>query len=288
MNLQFRIGQIIRICSRFFQTKLKDDNRKTSDFKVMFFCGETGIPYLNKSLLSIYKSWKTLPEILIFTDGAVPEKILKNIVNWPKKINIKIWEEAANYYKLKGNQQLYNYAVNEIWGKKFVSVLYASEKFRILYSDTDVLWFKEPEIKTDELNKCSSMKMMLDIKHCYDEKFIAQLQIKEEMYTNKPLNAGVIYASGDFSNFPKWKDLCNYLYNNNEPHLTNRHEQTSFAILNNYFGSEWSKNEIFLEVDDINEFYPLKYKKEYKSFFARHYVNTKSWLFWRDYLLFFI
>ena len=122
--------------------------------------------------------------------------------------------------------------------------------------------------------------MSQDIEHCYSDLMLNHL---DEFLIKKknPLNAGVIYISGDFSKYPKWEHLCKYL----ETNADNRTEQTGFAILSSYFGEVWSNNEIFLEVNDMSSVFSYRF---YKNFVARHYVNTKQWLFWRDFLLFLI
>lgn len=270
-----KVGKLIRIFKLYKLYNLKNHNRKKTPYRLVFFCGKNGMEYLNSSLLSVYKNWTTLPDITIITDGTPTSFIEERLIVWPSKVSIDTWDTCANYYKSKGNHQLYNYAQNEIWGKKLVSVLYCAEKSPILYSDTDVLWFSD--LKIEDLIK-PSIKMSQDIEHCYSENMLKELE-ETELLGNKPLNAGVIYLDGDFSIFKKWEKLCDYLMNKAD----NRTEQTSFAVLTNNFGDSFRVNEILVQVNDLNTIIPTKIN--YQDICARHYVNTKAWLFWRDFLL---
>ena len=199
------------------------------------------------------------------------------MTKWPRKVEIIDWTICAEYFEEKGNSQLSNYAVKELWGKKFIGIMYCFENWKTLYSDTDVLWLNDPTSSLNIEATAPFIKMSQDIEPCYSQKMIEYLD--EQSLDQVPLNAGVIFGSGDFSSLIKWERLCNYL--NDKP--DNRTEQTAFAILTKYFGSSWTMDEIFLGVDDINTLFS-KYFTRYSSILARHYVNTKQWLFWRDYL----
>lgn len=275
-----KIGSSIQLLKLYNLFKFIDDNREKPPYKLMYFCGLKGIDYLNSSLLSVYKNWLFLPDIIIITDGTPVSLIKSKIIRWPRNIEIDTWESCANFFSKKGNSNLFNYANNELWGKKFVSILAVSDKSPILYSDTDVLWFSDPIVSISPSRKLPYMKMSQDIEFCYSDSMLKNLN--ENLILNEPpRNAGVIYSAGNFSNYPKWEYLCNYL----EKNADNRTEQTSFAILNSYFGETWDKNEIFIETEDMSSVFSYRY---YNKFIARHYVNTKKWLFWRDFLLFLI
>ena len=274
-----KFGSVLRDLQTTKCKKIKADNRPEAAFDLVFFSDAKGIKLLNASLFSVYKKWKYLPKITIISDGTPIGDIKSKLTYWPKEVNIINWQECAAYYNNKNNKALYNYACKDVWGKKFVSVLYCAEQGNILYSDTDVLWFKDP---TPILNGATMpyMKMCPDIDFYYTEPMIKQLS-EQKVYSKLPMNAGLIHATGAFSVYENWEPLCNYL----ETKSDNRSEQTAFAILANAYGGVWSLKDIMLTIDDISEVLPKRNK--YKDIFARHYVNTKSWLFWRDYLLYF-
>lgn len=282
MKLQHKVFE--KICRlvkdakpyRFYN--IKEDQRTGADFKLVFFCGSYGINYLNASMVSVHKNWKTLPEILIVTDGTPIEKIKSELIAWPKKVDFITWKVAADYFDHLGNTDLVEYANKDLWGKKFISILYCASQFPTLYSDTDILWFATPDIRWQK-NKPVLM-MSQDLLYCYSDDMLNELRLNE-VNARPPLNAGLIFAFGDYSSHPQWPLLCNYLAQKPD----NRTEQTSFAVLNNYFNRDdfFPSSEVLIKVDDG---YKLNYTPgEYPSITARHYVNIKSTTFWRDFIL---
>lgn len=256
--------------------KIKNDSRESTNYQLVFFCGKKGIDYLNSSLLSVYLSWNKLPELIIISDGTPIESIKKQLIKWPRKIKFTTWLECAEYFKNNNNESLYNYACKELWGKKMVSVLYCALQYPILYSDTDILWFGNPE--NFDLNKKPYLKMGEDISNCFSPDMLKVMN--DQTSINKiPLNAGLIFANGDFSSHKNWKKICKYLAD----HPDIRTEQTSFALLNNYFNPDeyWNHQQVLINVKDV---YKLGYTgKENPEIFARHYVDKKDITFWKDF-----
>jgi hypothetical protein len=274
-----KAAAIIRKMRLYSLFNFSNDTRPDAPFKLVFFCGQYGIEYLNASLFSVYRTWKFLPEVLIVTDGTPTDVIKNKLIKWPKEISVISWEECANYYKIKGDHHIYSYASQELWGKKFVACLYCAEHFATLYSDSDVLWFTSPTI--EDISYTPSIKMSLDVDFYYNKKIIESLD-EQKCFNSVPLNCGVMYLHGNFSNYPKWENLCSIL-----PECrgkTSFSEQTAFAILNNHFNKEdyWRKNEVLTKVDDT---YKFNYTKaQHPDVVARHYVSEKGITFWRDFV----
>ena len=263
---------------------IKKDGRLNSPFKLVFFSGERDLDYLNSSLISVYKCWNELPDIYIISDGTPIEKIRTGLIKWPKKIEILSWEECAIDYKEKGNNNLYNYALNSLSGKKLVGILYCVEKFPVLYSDSDVLWLNSPKDFDLNFNLKPEIKMSQDVDFFYSKQMLESLN-EEKCLNTIPYNSGVMLLSGEISSFPNWKSFCETLGTYNSSHWFE--EQTAFAILSNYFNPNnfFSPTEVLIKIDDE---YSLKYtKKEFPNILARHYVNVKTTAFWRDFIFIF-
>lgn len=276
------LGKCIRILSKLDTTKSIPTAKQETDIRIVMFCGTKGIDYLNASLESIRKHWSKKPHITIVTDGSAPDVLFSKLKRANRNIEIIRWQTCADYFKINGNIQLYNYADRDVWGKKLVSILYFARKGRILYSDSDVIWFKDPVNWLDNKgNNELFIYMCPDQSHCYSLQMLSSLNNKG-LLTNPPMNAGLMFLKGDFTQYHKWGLLCNYL----EQHADYRSEQTTFAILSNEYGGVFNENEIMLELDDMFDLRPKQFSSKYSTSFARHYVNTKPWLFWRDYLRF--
>jgi len=284
MKLQHRIilrtAKSIEAVNLAAHYKLKEDNRETTPFKLVFFTGASGLNYLNSSLISIYKFWKKIPEICIVSDGTPKDVLNKGLIKWPKIVDIFSWEECALSFKEKGNTHLYNYATNVLIGKKLTGLLYCAEKFPILYSDTDVLWLNSPSEIEFDTNRKPQIKMSNDIGFFYTKELLENLN-EQNCFNTTPYNSGVMFLNGDFSVYPKWKALSEYLGTHHNMGWFS--EQTTFAILNNFFNPNnfFKRDEVLINVDDA---YSLKYtKKKYPNVLARHYVNVKGTTFWRDF-----
>lgn len=270
-----KIFAVIRRLNLFKYFLLSKNKSLNTSFKLVYFCGKNGTNYLNASLYSVYKNWAELPEILIITDGTPVNYVRDRMLKWPQNTDIIDWTTCADYFRQKNNAALFEYAHKDLWGKKFVAVLYAAEHFPTLYSDTDILWFSAP--KSIETSTFPILKMGLDIEFCFSNEMGQALKEDYALF-NRPLNAGLIYAHGDFSSHPKWGEICNYLSKTPD----NRTEQTTFAILSNYFNRDifWSFDEVLIKLDDSNS---LKNTiKQFPGIMARHYVSVKNPTFWRD------
>ena len=272
-HLGYRIGKI-----RFNKyCKLQEDERKEPEYKLLYFCGQSSINFLNASLISVYKSWKLLPNIIIVTDGTPTEYIKANLIKWPKNVYVCTWEECGAYYKQKGNIALYQHALQHRWpARKLVSLLYFAEKFPVLYSDTDVLWYSD--IDNTKISTSPFLRMGEDIEKSYTYSLLKSLG---EENIRSFLNSGVMYMHGDFSSYPKWDILCNSLLKN--PDEDNFAEQTAFALLHNYFDSKnvWNLKQVVIEVDDK---YDLRFNRhKFSDLIARHHVGNKDVTFWRDF-----
>ena len=281
----FRAGGLaVRRLKPYKLFTLTDDGRETFPYKLAFMCGREGIGYMNASLVSIYRTWDQLPEVVVISDGTPLTKFEKELIGWPRKIEIISWEEGAAHFHMKGNAELCQYARNIVYGKKFISLLYLAGQYPFLYSDTDILWFASPEVPEIDTT-LPFIKMGEDVgKGFYSDKMLLALG-EEKCVANAPFNAGLMYLSGDFSVYPKWRELCRYLSVHQSglpgPEFS---EQTAFAILNNYFNGRtwWAPGEILIKTDDE---YDLGYTRKYfPGIRARHYVHTRRTAFWRDFI----
>ena len=260
--------------------RLRNDDRPTFPHKLVYMCGKEGQRYLNASLTSVYLFWDSLPEVIVISDGTP----LHNIVSWPRKLEVISWEKAYGYFRDKDNLDLCAYADRLVYGKKFISLVYLSQQFPILYSDTDVLWYGTPEIPSVPAD-APYVKMGSDVATGYYAGSMLESLGDDRCLNNIPLNAGLMYLNGDLSTYPKWPELCRQLATHRpEPGCMDYTEQTAFAILANHFNaaSYWTHGEVLIRTDD---FFRLEFTlKHSPGIMARHYVNTRPVAFWRDFV----
>lgn len=282
-RLYHKSAKIIRSWNLPHRFSIKPTECETTPFKMVFFSGERDLDYLNSSLVSIYKHWKKLPEIIVISDGTPVNIIEKRLIKWPKKIQVISWQNCAVSLKENGNIYLYNYASEKIIGRKLAGLICCAQKHPILYSDSDVLWF-DSLLEKDLATETPQVIMSQDIDFFYTNELIEDLD-EDKCLTTQAYNSGVMYLNGDFTSYPKWKLMCEILGSNKD--LSFFAEQTVFAILSNYFNPNnfFSSNEILIKIDDE---YGLKNtKKAHPQILARHYVSKKATIFWRDFLFMF-
>jgi teichuronic acid exporter len=280
-KMQWAGGYAMRRLNLHRHIQLKDDDREPFPFKMGYFCGAKGIGYLNASLISIYRSWDKLPEILVISDGTPVETFRQQMIKWPRRLDIISWEEVSR--RFEQNPDLTFYANNFIFGRKFLALLWLGQESPSLYCDTDILWYSSPE--EPQIHTNPFLKMSRDIdKGFYDLEVIRTLG-EERCLESAPLNSGLMYLSGDFSSYPNWRELCKALaIDRSGKGRIDFSEQTAWAILNNHFNPQswWGLEEVLIKVDDMHN---LEFTgNHFPSIRARHYVNTKPTAFWRDFL----
>ncbi len=281
----FRTGGFaVRRLKPYKYFRLKDDGRPSFPYKLVYMCGREGLGYMNASLISIYRNWNKLPEVIVISDGTPLAKFEKEMIRWPRKVDVISWNESAAYFTEQGNAELVRYAYNLVYGKKFISLVHIARQFPFLYSDTDVLWFDSPEEPQIDV-ATPFVKMGQDVGRGFYTNEMINFLREEKCAAGLPLNSGLMYLNGDFSKYPKWGELCRYLGNHRSGLSgTNFTEQTAFAILSNHFnpGNHWGPGEILIRTDDE---YQLGYTpKQNPGIKARHYVHTRRTAFWRDFI----
>ncbi len=284
MNIKeeiYRIaGFLVRRLKLYNYFELKDDSRPAFPVRLVFLCGREGIRYLNACMVSIYRHWDELPDICVVTDGTPLEMFQKDLIRWPRKLEIISWEECALYFSNKGQQELYNFANQNILGRKFASLLYFALQGPFLYSDTDILWFDSPGAL--DLTKSPLIKMSRENdRACYSDALLKALG-EEKCLLTTPFNSGLMFLNGDFSSYPKWKELCQFLGTLAKDEIMA--EQTAFAILTNHFDqtSFWPSEQILIKTDDM--FHWRYTRSDFPNILARHYVYTRPTAFWRDFI----
>jgi hypothetical protein len=277
-KILFKFGGIIRRLLRLFPNPDIPKHQPDTNFRLVYFCGDMGIDYLIASINSVRLSWKQFPKILIITDGFPPDEVRTRLGRWSERFEIITWEACAGFFKDPKFTNVVNYARQQLWGRKFLSLLYSIYHYRTLYSDTDVLWYEDPSVLFPKREDGFTLIMSSDVEFSYDKHLLDCMAVTSDQL--KPLNAGVIYGHGDLSIFPEWETLTRSLLDCR----TNFSEQTAMAIIATRLGSSWPIETVFMDIKDysrIFDYSPIRHR----GIIARHYVSVKPWLFWRDYII---
>ena len=229
------------------------------------------------SVYTLYKNSNLCPnKIIVVSDGSwdVADG-MKFFEKYNINVEIVMWSICASYYAdICPNLQ--KWANAHIWGKKMAAILYFSEKYRVLFSDPDILWFNTPITKS-ELDECK-LKLSIDNSHNYDKNFI-KVEGCEFLYdTQEPINCGAVYIHGGLSLLSKKALKC---IDYESTHCGSFAEQTVFALMDIDYKSRWPMEQITSEISDL--LYPFFSKTiSYKGMIARHYLWRLKWIYWKD------
>ena len=276
-----------------FPRRLSAD-RPLGDTNLLLFSGRKGARMMKAVLLSIYYNWEHIPRLTVVSDGTPKEVLEAALRFWPYPWEIKSWEDCAGWHRRKGHEAIIDFARVNPYARKLLAVLAEAEQRPVFYCDTDVLWFAEPTLPSsaaEALAKAApssekvlkshvTMRISRDNTHCYHPPAIRYLH-REDLLEKPAINCGVVYLAGSvYDNYPDFEGVMEFLRIFNEPFA----EQTTFAILADRFGDNWSLDEIILNIDDSH--WPLLPRYPFSGTqLARHHVATKHSWFWRDALI---
>ena len=100
---------------------------------------------LRESLFSLYRSWNSLPEITVVSDGSwTANEFAEVFAWWPTPITVLMREEICLSALAAGFPELADYVRESIWGLELATVTTQAKQRPVLYADADILWFRDP------------------------------------------------------------------------------------------------------------------------------------------------
>jgi len=249
------------------------------EFVFVTICSNRELDLAKASITSFVLNSKIHPkEYIIVSDGTWNlkdgEEFFHNFVSPLKLIS---WEDCVASIS-EMYPEMVAWSQKQIWGRKLATIISFSMNSRVLFSDSDVLWFKTP-FNYKELLEIK-LKLSVDNDYFYDNKCIKSLGL-EGIYTKfPPINCGVVFIS-DFNNIitPIARECMKY----EAESPGNFSEQTFFAILNMKYKSVWTSEQIRVDISDmISDF--AETSDITNDIIARHYVWRLKWIFWKDYI----
>lgn len=250
-----------------------------ADFVYLTMCGKADLDMTKASIISFcLNSDIHAKEYIIVSDGSWTITEGKDYFgNFVSPLRLVLWNECVNDISTKfpemetwGNQQ--------IWGRKLAAIISFSQTSKVLFCDSDVLWYGSP-FDRRQLNDVK-IKLSTDNDYFYDRKYI-QFSSLTHIYENYcPINCGVVLI-GDFNRIitPEARECMRY----ESEHLGNFSEQTVFAILNMKYQCTWRTDEIKVDISDILSDFNDTIDPRCCTI-ARHYVWRLKWVFWKDYV----
>jgi hypothetical protein len=284
-STSFRFGKLVKILtlfSRMVKFNKAYSGKSTGDYFYLTICNRESIFMVKVSLHSFLKHTDKLPtKVIIISDGSWDAKDGERLfADFSLPFIFESWETNANYHNKHNRPELFNWANKQIWGKKLAAILQYAESSLVLFSDPDVLWYKNI-VSPEYYNKSTFLKVSIDNSHNYDDELITNMKAGH-LYDLPPVNCGVLLIKGDM--FQLSRQIIPAIKKEAE-NPGKFSEQTIIAMMVNEFGELWTEEEVTATIDDILS--PVLKRSQYSSkLIARHYLWRLKWLYWRDFLFY--
>ena len=136
MNVSVRLGEIAHnILSRW---PIRPQTAKPiANFCYLTMCDRAHWLMLRESLFSLYRSWNSLPEITVVSDGSWTANDFAEVFAWwPMPITVLMREEICLAAMSAGFRELADYARESIWGLELAALTTQAKQHPVLYADT--------------------------------------------------------------------------------------------------------------------------------------------------------
>lgn len=277
VKIHGRFVKLLRYFNKLIPYTFKINSNYITDYVYVTICRSSDFDMVLASVYTLYKNSNICPnKIIVVSDGSWEISVGNNFF---KKYNINVetimWNTCASYYS-KTCPNLQKWAEGHIWGKKMAAILYFSEKYKVLFSDPDILWYNTP-LTIDELANCK-LKLSIDNSHNYDDDFIKNSGFECLYNTKEPINCGAVFISGGLSLLSEKALKC---IDYESTHFGKFAEQTVFAIMDLEYSCRWPMEQITSEISDV--LYPFTAKTIFhENMIARHYLWRLEWIYWKD------
>jgi nucleotide-diphospho-sugar transferase len=243
---------------------------------MLLLTGRKHLGLLRESLLSLHNACQAIPRVRVVSDGTVSAAELREFLRWwPNTLETRDAEQLLAPHERKGRRALVDFARFHVMGKKMAAIVEACESGPVLYSDVDVLWFRDPAALQSGGNGAVTVTMCQDYQMSYDRQLIERLGL-HSLESEPYVNAGLMWIRGNLwadTDLEAWLSEALKEYNFFS-------EQTMFAALAKTGAAPaWSPSKVACMNDDSTSLAPTYRRTQW---IARHYVTTVRHLFWRD------
>src|SRR5437773_5487543 len=155
MNVSVRLGEIAHnILSRW---PIRPQTAKPiANFCYLTMCDRAHWLMLRESLFSLYRSWNSLPEITVVSDGSWTANDFAEVFAWwPMPITVLTREEICLSALAAGFPELADFGRVSIWVLELATVTTQAKQRAVLYADADILWFRDPAPLLGEIGRAS-------------------------------------------------------------------------------------------------------------------------------------
>lgn len=272
-SLAYRLPVLYKKLLRF-KSKPRLPVKQTSATVVLTMTGKGIIDMTILSVLSIAKSWGSLPKLIITSDGTISAAEIRSKLRfWTGELIINDWQLTETYHQNKDRANLIAHTHKHVLIKKLAVILHYAELQPILWLDSDILFYNNftSYIPRQQDFICAGSEEDFSL---YDDRVLKFFN--NDLYQRYKFSSGLMFIHGAHiyetfrleELFGQLNDYTNYFT-----------EQTIFAhIASQSSGIVWSTDIIKNFTTDNQQLKPMSKS----NVIARHYTMNVRHLFWRD------
>jgi len=231
---------------------------------------------LRESLYSLYRSWNSLPEITVVSDGSwAADEFAKVFAWWPTAITVLTRAEICQAASSAGLSELADYAGQSPYGLKLAAIVTQAKKRPTIFVDADILWFSDPALLLGDRVSWDKPRALRE-SNCHQRRDMATrhcAQVLEPPF----VNSGIVALHGELMT-PAL--LCSMVQDALRDPQDSSCEQTIIAGAVKLGGGLLPEKLSLVEFDDVHRFSPRNMNNE--GYYSRHYVNWMRHLLYRD------
>ena len=275
MNVSVRLGEIAHNIVSHWPIPLQQA-KPVAHFCYLTMCDRAHWLMLRESLFSLYRSWNSLPEITVVSDGTWTASEFADVFGWwPAPINVLTRYEVSLAASSAGFPELANYARESIWGLELATVTTQAKKHPVLYADADILWFRDPAPLLDDPVSWDKPRAVRE-SNCHQRRDMA-LRYCTRVLEAPFVNGGIVVLHGELMAPELLRSMVQEALRDPQDSSC---EQTIIATAVKIGGELLPEKLSLVEFDDVHKFRSRDMWNE--GYCSRHYVNWMRHMLYRD------
>jgi hypothetical protein len=277
INISVRLGEIAQtILSRWPIPPQPNKPTSTLNFCYLTVSDRVHWLLLRESLLSLHRSWNSLPELTVVSDGSwKADEFAEVFAWWPAPIRVLTRQEICTAAFSAGFPELAEYARESPYGLKLAAIVIEAKKQPVLFVDADILWFRDPASLFGDPPLWEKPRALPE-SNCHQRRDIA-IQYCVQVLEPPFVNSGIVALHGELMA----PELLRSMVEKALPTpLDSSCEQTIIATAVKLHGEFFPETLSLVAFDDVLRFRSRNMKDE--GYYSRHYVNWMRHMLYRD------
>jgi hypothetical protein len=261
------------LLSRQLQQKIKV--KPLSSLRYVSMVGRKHWLLLRESLVSLNRCWVNIPRLTIVSDGSWEKaEFLGYFGFWSGPIEILMPSEIIGPLTAGGAGKLVQLANQHPLGLKLAAIVYLAQKEQILFVDSDILWFSDPESFLAKFRDCVGPATGIETGGSFNRDLI-QKHCPEVISSFPYVNTGCVYLKGELCPCDLLESMLTTALEQPENYFN---EQSIIAVAVQRVGRRFPSNFCLVDFDAL----ALHRNPWRKGYYACHYVHWMRHQFYRD------